>query len=661
MNKIVKNTLNIIYAVVYAIIIVLFCILLKVDFEKYNYIFFLFLILILFLFLIEPFIKLKYQSAKRNILFIVIYLFLSYFIINYSAELFFISIIPVISGAINFGIKGSGFTAVAIFFLNNCKYLSNPNFNLELDKSFIKYIALFITALITGFIFEENSKVELRCYENFSKISNFKDLRLLLNKFLSLNDAGKEIYLLLKKLFKIDCGLLILKSKENYCFIVEDSIKIHNFNELPILNKITSFIINNPAKFYKLSSLESIKSILKINFSFEEDKEFIALLMKRKKYFTLEEFEFSRIIKNYIDILLENYNLNIMRRKKSEYFYSILKNIPTPIIILNNNFDVIFTNDKLFEFLEFQRNQHKIEIEWNNIFNEKIVKEILNNDIKIYNRQLEITTYKKIKKIILLTKFFLVDVAAGTKNIILLFTDLTEQKKMESHLLERDKIISTNEINFYYLEEIFKIVKKLKNIFKELKSETGFTKLFIDIDKEFLNMEQFIENFNKVKNKIDTGFKLLNIIDIIENLLNNFKLSIKFNKITFNKVYFKNECFIIGNERELNFAFLSIFNNAAEAVKDKGIIMIQTRIVYFGEYKRKKTYIEIKISDDGIGIIKDDISNIFQPFYCSGKESLGLGLTITKNIIERHNGKIQIKSIINKGTIVTVLLPVEFI
>lgn len=71
--------------------------------------------------------------------------------------------------------------------------------------------------------------------------------------------------------------------------------------------------------------------------------------------------------------------------------------------------------------------------------------------------------------------------------------------------------------------------------------------------------------------------------------------------------------------------------------------------------------VTIQITDQGIGIPKEDIKNLFQPFYRAKNtfeiEGTGLGLSIVKEFVEKHNGKIFLTSELNKGTTVSVILP----
>lgn len=76
--------------------------------------------------------------------------------------------------------------------------------------------------------------------------------------------------------------------------------------------------------------------------------------------------------------------------------------------------------------------------------------------------------------------------------------------------------------------------------------------------------------------------------------------------------------------------------------------------------KGKKDYLEIKISDTGCGIPKEDLVRIFEPFFSTkGQKGTGLGLAVIWGIIDNHNGTIKVESEINKGTIFIIRLPLK--
>jgi signal transduction histidine kinase len=104
---------------------------------------------------------------------------------------------------------------------------------------------------------------------------------------------------------------------------------------------------------------------------------------------------------------------------------------------------------------------------------------------------------------------------------------------------------------------------------------------------------------------------------------------------------------------QLNQVFMNILSNAIDSIADKGIIKIST--------SRKDNYVQIIIKDSGHGISEKNMSRIFDPFFTTkgiGK-GMGLGLSISQSIIEKHNGMIGVTSEPGKGCEFTISIPVQ--
>jgi two-component system NtrC family sensor kinase len=99
-------------------------------------------------------------------------------------------------------------------------------------------------------------------------------------------------------------------------------------------------------------------------------------------------------------------------------------------------------------------------------------------------------------------------------------------------------------------------------------------------------------------------------------------------------------------------ACVAILVNASEAVLENGEIVISTR-------NPDLETIQIDISDNGIGIPEDDIPHIFEPFFSTKHDTsgIGLGLAIVHGIIKSHNGKLDVRSELGKGTTISITLP----
>jgi PAS domain S-box-containing protein len=103
----------------------------------------------------------------------------------------------------------------------------------------------------------------------------------------------------------------------------------------------------------------------------------------------------------------------------------------------------------------------------------------------------------------------------------------------------------------------------------------------------------------------------------------------------------------------MNQAFLNLLLNALDAMPDGGRLRIGT------DRAGDPTRVRVTFADTGCGIDSEVIPHLFDPFYTTKAEGLGLGLYITRNIVEEHGGRIEVESKPGEGTTLTVWLPVE--
>ncbi|HEX9252557.1 MAG TPA: ATP-binding protein [Ignavibacteriaceae bacterium] len=140
---------------------------------------------------------------------------------------------------------------------------------------------------------------------------------------------------------------------------------------------------------------------------------------------------------------------------------------------------------------------------------------------------------------------------------------------------------------------------------------------------------------------------ILNIYKLLEYKLKQKQALVNFNLLDGIPV-------ISADNQLIQEVIMNIFINAYDAISEQGEIEIKS-----GIWDNKHIY--FSISDNGIGIQENEIEKIFDPFYSTkdpGKGT-GLGLWVSLGIIENHNGQITVKSIPNKETIFTVILPTE--
>ena len=239
-------------------------------------------------------------------------------------------------------------------------------------------------------------------------------------------------------------------------------------------------------------------------------------------------------------------------------------------------------------------------------------------------------------------------------SIIILFV-LKKAESIVSIHMSIKQLENSKEIR----NSLFKITHEIKNPIAVCKgyldmfdkNNPKHIEKFIPIIKSEINrtltiMNDFME-FSKVKLDLD----IMDIEMLLEDVLESLNNLINSKHIKLNYKILGDEIFINGDYNRLKQVFVNLLKNSVEALENikNGKIDVN--------YIIENDNIIININDNGVGMDDETITKIYDAFYTTKKCGTGLGVSLSKEIIEGHNGKIEYISKINKGTNVRVILP----
>lgn len=214
--------------------------------------------------------------------------------------------------------------------------------------------------------------------------------------------------------------------------------------------------------------------------------------------------------------------------------------------------------------------------------------------------------------------------------------------------IENSKLIKTS---------IFKVTHEIKNPLAVIK---GYLSIFDPYDSDkCLKYKNILEI--EVENALNVlkDFSSINHLDIKKNNINYYDLLMEAKETIlpfFNDKNIKlnisspRELFVNADYNRMKQVLINILKNSTEALSDNGKIDIKS-------YIENNKLITI-IKDNGHGMDKETIDNLFTPFYSKKSFGTGLGLCLSKEIIELHNGTIKYTSKLNLYTEVKIVIPV---
>ncbi len=212
---------------------------------------------------------------------------------------------------------------------------------------------------------------------------------------------------------------------------------------------------------------------------------------------------------------------------------------------------------------------------------------------------------------------------------------------------------SLSDISHQLKTPITSIIIMLDNILDDKEMPENIRNEFIkDIKREIINIKFLVESILKLS-KIDSNTvkfikKEVNIKELITEALKNISMMRDIKNIKINVKGNDVDAITCDIKWQIE-AITNILKNCIEHSKENGEITI--------EYGKNNIYTEIKIIDYGTGIEKQDLPHIFERFYKgknSSNDSIGIGLALSKSIIESNNGYIEAESVLGKGTIFTI-------
>ena len=172
------------------------------------------------------------------------------------------------------------------------------------------------------------------------------------------------------------------------------------------------------------------------------------------------------------------------------------------------------------------------------------------------------------------------------------------------------------------------------------------------IENETKRCGEIVKGLLDFSRKEQENFESKHLHTILQETYDLMTHPIKIANISFLTDFTAKSDLISCSPNQIKQACVAILVNASEAVLENGEIVISTK-------NPDGDTIKIEISDNGIGIPGDDIPHIFEPFFSTKHDTsgIGLGLAIVHGIVKSHNGKIEVKSELGKGTTISITIP----
>lgn len=238
---------------------------------------------------------------------------------------------------------------------------------------------------------------------------------------------------------------------------------------------------------------------------------------------------------------------------------------------------------------------------------------------------------------------------------IILFRDLTEIQELKKEVERNQRLASLGRLAAGIAHEIRNPLSSIKGF------ATYFRERYRDVPEDQKTAEvmvQEVERLNRVIGQLlefarpmSVQKKPTSIQTIIQHSLKMIERDAEAKNIKIRTNLSPEVKEMPVDQDRINQVFLNLYLNAIEAMEDGGTLSVDMHP------DQDSKQIKITVSDTGVGIEKEDLVHIFDPYFTTKQSGTGLGLAIVHKIVESHRGEVRVESEPGKGTTVTIILP----
>lgn len=234
--------------------------------------------------------------------------------------------------------------------------------------------------------------------------------------------------------------------------------------------------------------------------------------------------------------------------------------------------------------------------------------------------------------------------------------DITNLRRAEKATIQAEKLASTGRLVRTLAHEVRNPLSNIQMSVEQLKSinKSDDETLFLDIiNRNSKRINDLITELLDSSRPTELIFKRVILQNVLDQSINQALDRITLQHIRLVVSYPDLPGYIQADANKLNVAFLNIIINAIEAMKDvEGELSVKFSLL-------KSSNFLVEISDNGCGISRENLSKLFEPYFTSKRNGMGLGLASTLNILQAHKAQIDVQSKENIGTRFLITFPFD--
>lgn len=286
---------------------------------------------------------------------------------------------------------------------------------------------------------------------------------------------------------------------------------------------------------------------------------------------------------------------------------------------------------------------------------EKII-QLLQAGHTINGHEVDVVTGTGDRKSCILSASVEADINEG-KYIHGILHDITNLKKAEWLTLQAEKLAATGRLIRTLAHEVRNPLNNITLSAEQLQQENcdDSSKIYLDvIRRNSTRISNIISELLNSSRPSEIDLRVGSLQLLVDEVLADAADSIKLKQVKVSSEIEARPLLVLTDKDKLKIAFMNIIVNAIEAMEERSA----DRQIFIRIYHKDK-YVITEITDNGCGMSQESLSRLFEPYYTSKRNGMGLGLASTMNIIQSHKGFIEVKSVEGRGTTFVVNLPIQ--
>lgn len=244
-------------------------------------------------------------------------------------------------------------------------------------------------------------------------------------------------------------------------------------------------------------------------------------------------------------------------------------------------------------------------------------------------------------------------------NAIAVLQNTEPLSQLEKNLRQLDRLASIGTLSASMAHEVKNALVAIQTFVDLLISQNQNAQLADIVGREMKRINSIVSQMLRFGGPARPKLGTIHIHQVLEQSLSLVQHHLEGRKIRLEQNLDAVPDTVRGDAYQLEQAFINLLFNALDAMGANGILHVSTQAT---GPERSSTgavsMLQITIRDNGVGIPPDHLARLFEPFFTTKPNGTGLGLPITKRIIEEHRGSISVSSEPNNGTQFTIKLPV---